>query len=57
MEPALHGIGAEIRSPGAKPSDLLTRIRAVVGMLDRTNPGQEIGRLRAWRPDLCTDPM
>ena len=34
MEPALHGIGAEIRSPGAKPSDLLTRIRAVVGMLD-----------------------
>ena len=34
MEPALHGIGVEIRSPGAKPSDLLTRIRAVVGTLD-----------------------
>ena len=24
---------------------------------DHTNPGQVIGRLRAWRPVLCADPM
>jgi len=24
---------------------------------DHTNPGQGIGRLRAWRPVLCADPM
>ena len=34
MEPALHGIGAKNRSPGAEPSDPLTGIRVVVGTLD-----------------------
>ena len=61
MEPALHGIGAKNRSPGAKPSDPLTGIRVVLGTLDldcrcrgnstRPSNGSRVGELDTLSTD------